>query len=210
MCTKQISPNFLPLSKFVSRPVSRILQPSDVASFNRLKKAYHNQWERHLLNPSSTSLSKGLFFRWHQEAWKETAVKRESLSGWSESGLWPLSRAAMGLKTRTTTLPLLLPPKLWLPPHGAFVYRVAMLVRCDKADFRRGGETTSDRAVEEPGRGCDVAERARGEERGSRPQQSHPRQVWDGSLSSGRIFRSNLPEGTRRRAGRASGKGERD
>lgn len=57
--------------------MTSILQPLDVAFFNQLKMSYHSQSAQHLLHTRSITLSKGLFWRWHQLAWKETAVARK-------------------------------------------------------------------------------------------------------------------------------------
>ena len=76
--------------------MTSIFQPLDVAFFNQLKMSYHSKCERHLLHTSSTTLSKGLFFSWHQQAWKETAVGRKIRPGWRDSGLWPLDAKMMG------------------------------------------------------------------------------------------------------------------
>ncbi|CAD6567503.1 MAG: hypothetical protein TREMPRED_003680, partial [Tremellales sp. Tagirdzhanova-0007] len=53
--------------------MTNVFQPVDVAFFDQMKKTYHSKVEAHLLHSSSTSLFKGLFWRWHQLAWKETA-----------------------------------------------------------------------------------------------------------------------------------------
>ena len=78
--------------------MTNIFQPLDVAFFNQLKRSYHSKCEEHLLHTSSTTLSKGLFWRWHQQAWKETAVGRFIRPGWKKSGLWPLDAEMMGVK----------------------------------------------------------------------------------------------------------------
>ena len=81
--------------------MTSIFQPLDVAFFNQLKQAYHTKCEAHLLHSSATSLSKGLFWRWHQQAWKETATSRNIRPGWRKSGLWPLDKEMMGIDDHT-------------------------------------------------------------------------------------------------------------
>ena len=56
--------------------MTSIFQPLDVAFFNQLKSAYHSKVHSHLLFSKATSLARGLFWKWHQQAWKETAVSR--------------------------------------------------------------------------------------------------------------------------------------
>jgi len=76
--------------------MTSIFQPLDVAFFNQVKLSYHSKCEQHLLHSLSTTLSKALFWKWHQDAWKETAIGRKIRPGWRKSGLWPLDGAVMG------------------------------------------------------------------------------------------------------------------
>jgi len=85
--------------------MSSILQPLDVAFFNQLKMSYHSKCKQHLLHTRSTTLAKGLFWQWHQEAWNETAVGRKIRPGWRDSGLWPLDRSMMGAEVKTPHTP---------------------------------------------------------------------------------------------------------
>ena len=81
--------------------MTSIFQPLNVAFFNQLKSAYHSKVHSHLLFSKSTSLSKGLLWKWHQQAWKETAVSRNKRPAWKKSGLWPLDRSILGLEHST-------------------------------------------------------------------------------------------------------------
>jgi len=77
--------------------LTAIFQPLDVDFFNQLKMAYHRHSEEHIFNSASTSASKGLFWGWHQKAWRDTATSHQIKGAWHETGLWPLSREGMGL-----------------------------------------------------------------------------------------------------------------
>ena len=85
--------------------MTSIFQPLDVAFFNQLKLAYSSKIQAHLLNSNSTSFSKGLFRRWHQQAWREMAVSRNIRPAWRKSGLWPLDQLMMKLDDRYPSTP---------------------------------------------------------------------------------------------------------
>lgn len=49
-------------------------QPLDVDFFNTLKAAYHRQLDEYQLGSSLRGVAKGMFWGWHQRAWRETAT----------------------------------------------------------------------------------------------------------------------------------------
>ena len=87
--------------------MTSIFQPLDVALFNQLKLAYNPTVQAHLLHSSSTLLSKGLFWRWHQQALRETATSRTIRPALRKAGLWPLNQSIINLPgTPPSTLPI--------------------------------------------------------------------------------------------------------
>lgn len=54
--------------------MASILQPLDVNFFNQLKTACHQQYNAHTFGSASDLVSRGLFWAWHQRAWRDTAV----------------------------------------------------------------------------------------------------------------------------------------
>ncbi|EIW65511.1 hypothetical protein TREMEDRAFT_36178 [Tremella mesenterica DSM 1558] len=88
--SRNIVPIILPAN------MSSEFQRLDVNFFGPLKNAYKRHLHKYLLGNTSPSISKGVFYRWHQEAWRETAQIRQLRSAWRDSGLWPLDQRVMG------------------------------------------------------------------------------------------------------------------
>lgn len=76
--------------------MSGVFQPLDVDFFNHLKGAYHRQVQDYQLGAPSSSINKGMFWTFHQAAWKATATSQQCRAAWRKSGIWPLSAEVMG------------------------------------------------------------------------------------------------------------------
>ena len=81
---------------------SGFLQPLDVGFFGPLKTRVFGLLDDHRQALDNDPPAKGVFWRFHQQAWKETAMGRSIRSSWRKAGLWPLSSAAMGLRDTIT------------------------------------------------------------------------------------------------------------
>lgn len=76
--------------------MSHRFQPLDVRFFNQLKAKYHEQLEDfQIAHETSVRVTKGMFYLWHQRAWKASVASRVIRAGWRDSGLWPLSFEVM-------------------------------------------------------------------------------------------------------------------
>ncbi|AFR98864.1 hypothetical protein CNAG_05436 [Cryptococcus neoformans var. grubii H99] len=80
-------------------------QPLDVDFFNTLKAAYHRQLDEYQLGSSLRGVAKGMFWGWHQRAWRETATSRQIRGAWRKSGLFPLDPAVMGIEEQAPATP---------------------------------------------------------------------------------------------------------
>ena len=113
--------------------MTSILQPLDVDFFNQLKMAYHRQYDAHILGSASNSVSKGLFWAWHQRAWRDTATSRQIRGAWRKTGLWPLRREMMGAEEEERT-PEPQEPRNILPPTPT----TTRIRRSNNSAIRRG------------------------------------------------------------------------
>ena len=76
--------------------MSQRYQPLDVTFFNVLKMKYHEEMTNFMISAQSTiRVNKGMYWAWHQAAWKATVDGRAIRSGWRDSGLWRLSQSIM-------------------------------------------------------------------------------------------------------------------
>ena len=107
--------------------LSHRYQPLDVTFFNTLKSKYHSQMENHYFGArKAVRVNKGMFWGWHQKAWKATVNSRAIRAGWRDSGLWPLSRQIMCPlpPQRATTPDRPLSPQNVLTPWTQRIYRL--------------------------------------------------------------------------------------
>ncbi|EIW70838.1 hypothetical protein TREMEDRAFT_28837, partial [Tremella mesenterica DSM 1558] len=112
-------------------------QPLDVDFFKPLKDAYFRHLNNYQLGGSMLNAVKGMFWPWHQRAWRETATLRQLRGAWRKSGLWPLDRKVMrveedALEARPVTPP---PRDLKLNPLTPYNLRV---LRSNNRAVRRG------------------------------------------------------------------------
>ncbi|ADV20611.1 Hypothetical protein CGB_B8130W [Cryptococcus gattii WM276] len=99
-------------------------QPLDVDFFNTLKAAYHRQVDAYQLGSSLRGVAKGMFWGWHQRAWRETTTSRQIRGAWRKSGLFPLDPVVMGVEEQVLGTP---PPQAVavepLTPHSLRILR---------------------------------------------------------------------------------------
>jgi hypothetical protein len=76
--------------------MSSIYQPLDVDFFGPLKLRYNTMVSDYQLGSDVSRLPKGVFYRWHQRAWAQTATSHQIRQAWAKTGLFPLNRAIMG------------------------------------------------------------------------------------------------------------------
>ena len=107
--------------------MTSIFQPLDVAFCDQLKSVYHSKVQAQLLHFSSTLLSKGLFWRWHQKAWREMARSRNIRPAWRKARLWPLDQAIMEVENKhPSMLPTILPKQVPVTPTYICIGRTTL------------------------------------------------------------------------------------
>ena len=101
--------------------LSCIFQPLDVNFFNHLKVAYHTLKDKHQMESGSVGVPKGLFYRWHQQAWEKAADPRQIWSAWAKAHLYPRKEVRLGLMKAIPppTQPPNRSPSLRAYPHGS-------------------------------------------------------------------------------------------
>ncbi|EIW67208.1 hypothetical protein TREMEDRAFT_33656, partial [Tremella mesenterica DSM 1558] len=70
-------------------------QPLNVDFFGNMKRAYVENIQTFMVGSSVTHVNKGLFWGWHQKAWRATATARQMRGAWRKAGLWPLDQEMM-------------------------------------------------------------------------------------------------------------------
>jgi hypothetical protein len=75
--------------------LSAVFQPLDLDFFGPLKARYGRLVSDYQLGSAASRGVKGMFYRWHQLAWAETATSRQICGAWRKTGLYPLDRAVM-------------------------------------------------------------------------------------------------------------------
>ncbi|EIW73228.1 hypothetical protein TREMEDRAFT_25048 [Tremella mesenterica DSM 1558] len=93
------------------------LQPLDVDFFNHLKRTFFNQLDDYQRGSCLSRAAKGMFWRWHQVAWKGTMQDNQIKAAWRKAGLWPLDPEVMGaVDLPTSSIP---PIPTTPPPQGS-------------------------------------------------------------------------------------------
>ncbi|EIW67205.1 hypothetical protein TREMEDRAFT_69735 [Tremella mesenterica DSM 1558] len=125
-------------------------QPLDVDFFNILKAHYFERLSKYQFGASDSSAAKGMFWGWHQQAWRETATSRQMRGAWRKAGLWPLDRNVMGAQDEGV---LRTPPPRDLAEDPLTPHTIHIL-RANNCGMRHG-EINKDKAIEKLEKKCE-------------------------------------------------------